>query len=391
MTRAESLIGDYNYPSRYKVGAGRSQELPELCRLRGMKRPLVVTDRGVQGLPWFEPLMGALKKAGLEVFVFADVRSNPLAEEVRHAISFLKENACDGVILLGGGSAMDVGKCVALAANNPGDVLDYEDGAEDVPHAQAANILPMIALPTTAGTGSEVGRAAVIVNERQEKVVIFHPDLQPHDVIADPRLTLGLPATLTAHTGVDAFTHCFEAWCSPGFHPMADGIALEGMRLIKEFLPRAYANGQDLEARTQLIVASSMGATAFQKGLGVVHAISHALGGKLGVHHGLANAIMLPYCMVFNREAIETRCSIVARHLGLAPANFEELLLWVLQFRAELGIPHTLQGVAQMSPDMARTLAPLAKRDASLAGNPKKANEADLEQIMRNALLGNLQ
>ncbi len=380
----------FNYPTRYRLGAGRAQELGALCMERGIRRPLIVTDPGVRSLEWFSALVSRLEREGLDVAVFSDVRSNPVAEEVAAGLSAYRAAKADGVVLIGGGSALDVGKCVALLAGNDGDVFDYEDVGDNWLRVKPEGIAPMIALPTTAGTGSEVGRASVIIDADHVKRIIFHPGMLPPDVIADPELTVGLPPALTAYTGVDAYVHCFEAWCASGYHPMADGIALEGMRLIKEHLPRAVENGADLQARTHLILASSMGAVAFQKGLGVVHAISHALGGKLSVHHGLANAILLPYCMVFNRPVIVARAEILARHLSLEEASFEALLAWTLAFRQTLHIPHTLAGVSGMSEQKARELAPTALRDAALSGNPRPATEDDLEGIMKRALSGDL-
>ena len=385
-----TLHANFNYPSHYRLGAGRASELPSLCFERGIRRPQLVTDPGVRVLPWFDPLVDSLRDEGLEPSVFSELRPNPLGGDVDAGIANYREGDCDGIVLIGGGSAMDVGKCIALMVNNPGHVFDYEDVGDNWKRADAQKIAPMIALPTTAGTGSEVGRASVIINEKREKKIIFHPQMQPADVIADPELTCGLPPALTAFTGVDAYVHCFEAWCAQGYHPMADGIALEGMRLISQHLPRAVKNGQDVEARTHMILASSMGATAFQKGLGVVHAISHALGGKLNVHHGLANAILLPYCMIFNRDVIEERCTIVARHLGLNDPSFSGLLAWTLELRDQLGVPHTLQGVDGMNSEKAQELAPLALCDAALGGNPRPATEAELAQIMLDALEGNM-
>lgn len=379
----------FNYPCHYRLGAGRAQEIAMLCHDRGIARPLVVTDAGVQGLAWFGPLVQQLMDAGLLPFVFSAVRPNPLAMDVENGLGAYRGHNADGFILVGGGSPLDVGKCIALLAHNPGTLFDYEDIGDNYKRADGKKIPPMIAVPTTAGTGSEVGRASVIINERSEKKIIFHPQMQPPVVVADPLLTQALPAHLTAFTGIDAYVHCFEAYCATGYHPMADGIALEGMRLIAEFLPRAVVNGSDIEARTNMLLASSMGATAFQKGLGVVHAISHALGGKLNVHHGLANAILLPYCMAFNRDAIEQRCARVASHIGIKP-NYEALFEWTLRFREEVGIPHTLAAVDGMKEDTPEMLAPLAKIDPALGGNPKDASEADLAQIMRNALYGKL-
>lgn len=384
-----TLHTNFNYPCRYRLGQGRASELGALCFERGIRRPLIVSDSGIVDLPWFRELAAKLRGEGLESRVFSDLRPNPLGRDVDAGVQSYKEGDCDGVLLIGGGSAMDVGKCVALMVGNPGSVFDYEDVGDNWTRVDPEQIPPMIALPTTAGTGSEVGRASVIIDEKDEKKIIFHPQMQPGDVIADPELTRGLPPALTAYTGVDAYVHCFEAWCATGYHPMADGIALEGMRLIAEHLPRAVKDGDDIEARTHMILASSMGATAFQKGLGVVHAISHALGGKLNVHHGLANAILLPYCMVFNRPAIEERCERVARHLGLEP-SFEALLAWTLEMRATLGVPHSLKDVAGMSPEKAKELAPLALKDAALGGNPRAVSEAELAQLMVDAFEGRI-
>ena len=381
---------NFNYPVRYRLGAGRVTELAGLCKDRGMLRPLIVTDPHVKDLKWFGPVIEQLERAELEPVVFSDLRPNPVGDDVDRGVALYREAGCRGVILIGGGSAMDVGKCIALLAENEGSVFDYEDIGDNYLRADESKIAQMIAIPTTAGTGSEVGRASVIINKAHEKKIIFHPRMQPGDVIADPELTVGLPAPLTAYTGMDAYVHCFEAFCAKGYHPMADGIALEGMRLIKNYLPRAVAYGADIQARTHMILASSMAATAFQKGLGVVHAIAHALGGKLDGHHGLLNSILLPYCMVFNRDVISERCMIIARHLGVSQPSFEALLEWTLDMRTDLGIPHTLEAIPGMSNQKAAELAPLALADAALSGNPKPATIGDLEQIMRSALAGSL-
>lgn len=381
---------NFNYPCHYRLGAGRAAELADLCKERGITRPLVVTDPGVRALPWFPPIIDSLMAAGLHVMIFSDVRPNPLGTDVEAGLVAYRDHDANGVVLIGGGSALDAGKCVALLAHNPGSVFDYEDVGDNYKRADASKIPPMIALPTTAGTGSEVGRASLVINERQEKKVIFHPKMQPADVISDPELTVGLPPHLTAFTGLDAYVHCFEAFCVPAYHPMADGIALEGMRLVAEYLPRAVEDGTDLEARTNMLLASSMGATAFQKGLGAVHAISHALGGKLDVHHGLANAIVLPYVMMLNRKDIEGRCAIVARHIGVDVASFDGLMEWTLRMRQSLGVPHTLADVDQMDETMAEHLAPLAFVDPSLGGNPTPTRPEDLAATMKHALSGKL-
>lgn len=381
---------NFNYPCHYRIGAGRIKELGALCKERGITRPLVATDPVVRNLPWFAPVVEDLSAQGLATAIFSDVRPNPVGRDVEAGVSAYRAHQADGLILVGGGSAVDVGKCIALLADNPGTVFDYEDVGDNYKRADGKRIPPMIAIPTTAGTGSEVGRASLIINEQNEKKIIFHPKMQPPDVIADPELTVGLPKDLTAFTGVDAYVHSFEAFCVPSYHPMADGIALEGIRLISEYLPRAVKNGSDLEARTHMLIASSMGATAFQKGLGVVHAISHSLGGKLNVQHGMANAILLPYCMMHNRETILDRTAAIARHLQLKNASFDGLLEWTLSMRESLGIPHTLAVVPGMSEEAADRLAPLALVDPSLSGNPRPTTEAQLAQIMKNALSGAL-
>lgn len=382
--------GNYHFPVSVRLGAGKRHELPDHCIRSGIHRPLIVTDPGVRALGWFEPLVRELQGEGLDVAVFMDLKSNPVEPDVIAGVSAYRAHDADGVILLGGGSAIDVGKCVALMVEHPGSVFDYEDVGDNWTRVNADKIPPMIALPTTAGTGSEVGRASVVATAQGEKKIIFHPAMQPPLVLADPELTVDLPAFLTAATGLDAFVHCFEAFCARGYHPMADGIALEGMRLVATYLPRAHCEPTDIEARTHMLLASTMGATAFQKGLGVVHAISHALGGKLDVHHGLANAILLPYCMVFNRLVIEERCRRVAKTLDLNDPGFDSLLAWVLAFRKQLLVPHTLSGINGMDEKAASDLAPLAKIDAALSGNPQEVSVSELEQIMRAAFLGDL-
>lgn len=387
--------GDFNYPSRYRIGAGRRAELAGVCRELGIARPLVVTDPGLRALDWFAPIEASLSDAGLAVAVFSEVAPNPASDDVDAGVAAARAHDADGCLAIGGGSALDVGKCIALLARNPGGILDYEDVGDNWRRADAARMLPTIALPTTAGTGSEVGRAAVILDPRDHgKKIVFHPDMQPDAVIADPELTLGLPPGLTASTGMDALAHCFEAWCAPGYHPMADGIALEGMRLIDRFLPRAFADGGDLEARTHMLMAASMGATAFQKGLGLVHALSHPVGGVAGIHHGTLNAIFQPYVMIHNRAAIEGRMPRVASALGLPGAGgsdgaaFEAVLEWTLALRRRLALPEDLAGRIDEArvPEIVR----LAARDPSLATNPKPCSETEIEDVLRRTIVGEL-
>ena len=384
----ESIAGQFNYPSAYRIGAGRVRELAAVCRERGITRPLVVTDPGITGLDWFPPILDALRADGLEPTVFSEIDANPAVAHVEAGVAAARDHRADGCVLIGGGSAMDAGKCVALLADNPGGVLDYEDVGDSWKQADAARVLPSIAIPTTAGTGSEVGRAAVILDPSDHnKKIIFHPAMQPDAVLADPELTLGLPPRLTAATGMDALAHCFEAYCAPGYHPMADGIALEGMRLIAENLVAAYDDGANLAARTHLLMAASMGATAFQKGLGLIHALSHPVGGVTGVHHGTANAIFQPYVMVHNRAVIEERMPRVAQALGIA-SGFDAVLDWTVALRERLGLPGDLSGVVDEAqiPDLVR----MASEDPSLATNPKACTLAEIEDVLQRTIAGEL-
>ncbi|MEM6996172.1 MAG: iron-containing alcohol dehydrogenase [Myxococcota bacterium] len=384
--------GNFNYPSAYRIGAGRVAELAEVCGSLSMRRPLVVTDAGVANLPWFSRLLETLRAGELDYAVFSDVHENPGAADVDAGVALFREGARDGIVLVGGGSPMDVGKCVALLANNPGTVFDYEDVGDNWTRADPDAVVPMVAIPTTAGTGSEVGRASVVVDARDHaKKIIFHPKMQPAAVIADPELTVGLPPFVTAATGMDALAHAFEAFCAPGYHPMADGIALEGMRLVKENLPRVFADGSDLEARTQMMMAASMGATAFQKGLGMVHSLSHPLGGATGIHHGLANAIFLPYVMVFNRPTIEAKMERLARFLELREGGFDGVMNWLLDLRKSLALPHTLaEADVGFTEAMASKLAPLAAADPSQGTNPRDASVEQLRDVFLAAFRGTL-
>ena len=384
-----SIEGRFHYPSAYRIGAGCIRTLPALCRERGLLRPLVVSDPGLVALDWFAAIPEALRSEGLAPALFAAIDANPSVRHVEAGVDRARTHGADGVVLVGGGSAMDVGKCVALLVDNPGTVLDYEDVGENWRLGDPAKVLPSIAVPTTAGTGSEVGRAAVIVDPADHaKKIVFHPAMQPDAVLADPELTLGLPPGLTAATGMDALAHCFEAYCAPGYHPMADGIALEGMRLVGLHLVRAFDDGADLEARTHLLMAASMGATAFQKGLGLIHALSHPVGGVTGLHHGTANAIFQPYVMIHNRPVIEERMPRLARTLDLRRADFDAVLDWTLTLRARLGLPADLAGV--VSEAQIPALVRMASEDPSLATNPKPCSSAEIESVLRRTIEGRL-
>lgn len=383
------IFSDFNFPTDYRIGAGRVSELPQACQKMGIQRPLVITDPGLASLDWFSEILATLRNREIDFRVFSEIDANPSSVHVETGLAACASHQADGCILIGGGSAMDTGKCIALLADNPGSILDYEDIGDNWKRADAARILPTIAVPTTAGTGSDVGRAAVILDPLDHrKKIIFHPQLMPDLVIADPELTHGLPPRLTAATGMDALAHCFEAYCAPAYHPMADGIALEGMRLIHDNLVTAFEDGSDTAARTHLLMAASMGATAFQKGLGLIHALSHPIGGVTGLHHGTANAILQPYVMVHNRTVIEQKMPRLARILGLESETFEGILEWTLALRARLSLPHTLDGIIEE--DMISRLVPMAAADPTLATNPKPCSHVDLERVLRNALQGNL-
>ncbi|WP_346017035.1 iron-containing alcohol dehydrogenase [Pseudenhygromyxa sp. WMMC2535] len=386
-------VGKFNYPTPYRIGPGRARELPDACRELGIERPLIVTDPGLVTMHWFADIERNLSRpADLDAKVFSKLRPNPSGEDVAAGVAAYRAHGADGLVLVGGGSALDVGKCIALMVDNPGEVFDYEDVGDNWTKIDPSKVPAKIAVPTTAGTGSEVGRASVITDPSHNKKIIFHPKMMPELVIADPELTFGLPPRLTAATGMDALAHCFEAYCAPGYHPMADGIALEGMRLIKDNLPKVFADGRDVEARTHMLMAATMGATAFQKGLGLVHALSHPLGGALDVHHGTANAIFLPYVMVYNREAIADKMDALARWLELpvASSGFDAVLGWMIALRRDLGMPHTLEGVQGFSEDVARRLAPLAVEDPSMGGNPVPAGVLECERVFLKALVGDL-
>ena len=383
------IQGQFNYPSAYRIGAGRVRELASVCRDLGITRPLVVTDPGILALDWYEPILDALRADGLVAAVFADIDANPAVAHVEAGVEAARAHRADGCVLLGGGSAMDAGKCVALLVDNPGSVLDYEDVGDNWKRADGKRVLPSVAIPTTAGTGSEVGRAAVILDPRDHnKKIIFHPAMQPDAVVADPELTLGLPPGLTAATGMDALAHCFEAYCAPGYHPMADGIALEGMRLLAENLVAAFDDGSNLAARTHLLMAASMGATAFQKGLGLIHALSHPVGGVTGLHHGTANAIFQPYVMRHNRPVIEARMPRLAGALGLEGEGFDAVFDWTVALRDRLGLPRDLADV--VAEDQIPDLVQMASEDPSLATNPKPCTLAEIEDVLRRAIAGDL-
>ena len=386
----KTLTGKWNYPTTVWAGPGRIRELADACRALGIRRPLLVTDRGLKDAAMVKAALAANEAAGVPTALFAEVKGNPVEANVTDGLAAYRAHGADGVIAFGGGSGLDAGKAIAFMSGQNRPIWDFEDIGDWWTRADPAGIAPVVAVPTTAGTGSEVGRASVITNEQtHEKKIIFHPKMLPGIVISDPELTVGLPAHVTAATGMDAFVHCFEAYCAPGFHPMADGIALEGMRLIAEYLPRAVRDGSDIEARANMLAAASMGAAAFQKGLGAVHSIAHPLGAVYDLHHGLANAVLLPYVMAHNRAAVAGRMEVLGRILGLADPSFDGVMRWLLDFRASLGIPHSL-AEAGVPADRAEEIGRMAERDPSTGGNPMPIDAAALTGVFLAAHAGRL-
>jgi alcohol dehydrogenase len=383
------LRGNWNYPTSVRFGAGRIAELAEAVRSAGMRRPLLVTDPRLAAMPMVADAAAALDAAGLPCAVFSDVRPNPVAANVEAGLRALKGGGHDGVVAFGGGSALDVGKVIAFMAGQTRPMWDFEDVGDWWTRADPSGIAPVVAVPTTAGTGSEVGRAGVITDEATHaKKVIFHPRMMPAIAICDPELTAGMPPAVTAGTGMDAFAHCLEAYCGPFYHPLADGIAVEGMRLVKDSLARAVRDGGDLEARAHMMTAALMGATAFQKALGAVHALSHPVGALHDTHHGMTNAVFMPYVLVFNRPAIENRIARLAAYLGL-PARFDAFLDFVLDLREETGVPHALPGLG-VDASHADRIAAMAPHDPTAGGNPIPLDERGARQIFIAALEGKL-
>jgi len=387
---APAIRGNWNFPTKVRFGAGRIAELPDACKELGMKRPLIVTDPGLAALPMIKDALAACEKAGLGVAVFSDIKSNPNGKNVEDGLKVLRAGKHDGVVAFGGGSALDAGKAIALMSGQKRPIWDFEDVGDNWLRVDPAGVAPIIAVPTTSGTGSEVGRVSVITKEdTHQKKLIFHPKVQPSIVIDDPALTIGLPPKITAATGMDALAHCFEAYCAPGYHPMADGVALEGMRLIKEWLPIAFRDGKNLEARSHMMAAATMGATAFQKGLGAIHSLSHPVGAVYDTHHGLTNAVVMPYVMQFNRQAIEEKMTRLAAYLGLKNPGYQAVLDWVLALRKEIGIPHTLKDIG-VGTDKLDSLSQEAFNDPSTGGNPVPAGVPEMKQMFIASIEGRL-
>ena len=379
---------DWNYPTQIAVGAGRIQELSEHCLALGIRAPLLVTDPGLASLPMVTAIHAACIEAGLSIQCFSDIQANPTDDNVVAGVDAFHKGEHDGVIAFGGGSALDAGKAIAFLSGQDRPLWDFDDAADNWTRAKEDGIAPIIAVPTTAGTGSEVGRVSVITDTiGNRKRFIFHPRILPSVVILDPELTVTLPAHLTAATGMDALSHNLEAYCAPGFHPMADGIALEGIRRVQQYLPRAVTNGQDLDARTQLLVASTMGATAFQKGLGAMHALAHPLGALYHAHHGLLNAILMPYVLHANRSAIEPRLIHLARTLNLSDPSFDAFFDWVINLQQEIGIPPRLLDIGIDTTD-AEHIGQRAVEDPTAPTNPINFIASQYSALFLNAVNG---
>ncbi|HAT7874126.1 TPA: iron-containing alcohol dehydrogenase [Legionella pneumophila] len=381
----QSLIVIWNYPTRILVGAGRINELAKACRELGMNAPLLVTDPGLASSLMVSKVIQQAQASGLRTGLFCQIKTNPTGDNVMNGVCAFKAGQHDGVIAFGGGSALDAGKAIALMVGQDRPLWDFEDVGDNWTRVNVSAMAPVLAIPTTAGTGSEVGRASVITDaEKQVKKIIFHPKMLPAMVILDPELTVGLPKLLTAATGMDALSHCLEAYCSNYYHPMAEGIALEGIRLIKENLIQAYKDGSDLEARTHMLVASAMGATAFQRGLGAMHALAHPLGAIYDIHHGRLNAVLMPYVLLANRSEIENKIERLANYLSIAN-GFDGFLDWIEQMRLELGIENTLSQLGIDHSQIDR-LAKMATEDAAAASNTVLFTFEQYKELLSKAI-----
>ncbi len=388
MTEEFSLSGDWNYPTHVRFGVGRIGELAQCCNSLGMTRPLLVTDPGLADRDIVKDAAAANDADGLPTSVFSDIKPNPVGQNISDGLRAFHEGGHDGVIAFGGGSAMDAGKTIAFMAGQKRALWDFEDVGDNWKRAETDAIAPVIAVPTTSGTGSEVGRATVVIDEdTKTKKILFHPRMLPELVICDPALVTGLPAHLTAATGMDALAHCLEAFSVNAYHPMADGIALEGLRLVHDWLAVAFEDGNNLEARAHMMAAAAMGATAFQKGLGAIHSLSHPVGAVFDTHHGLTNAVFTPYVLVFNRTAIEDKMEMLARFIGLKKPSFKAVLDWTLELRQRFDIVHTAAELG-VAPDRLDDISDMAAKDPTAPTNPVKAGVKEMRQILDAAMEG---
>ena len=379
---------DWNYPTTMWVGENRIKDISLACKTLNIKRPLLVTDSDLANS---EIVKKTLEHLNISAEIYSNVKGNPTGTNVIEGVNFYKKKNCDGVIAFGGGSGLDVGKAIAFMSGQTLSIWEFEDIGDNWKKANSDNIAPIIAVPTTAGTGSETGRASVILNEETGvKKIIFHPKFLPSIVILDPMLTVGLPPQITAATGMDALAHNLEAYCAPGFHPMADGIALEGIKLIKDWLLEAVSNGSNVEARMNMLTAASMGSTAFQKGLGAIHSLSHPINALNNIHHGLSNAIFMPYVLTFNKDKIESKIIKICKYLEFEEKSFEAFLKWVLNLRKDLNIPHKLSEVIDEKDFDLDRLSKLALDDPSTGGNPKKLNLNDMKIMYQHSMSGEL-
>ena len=382
---------NWNYPTTMWVGENRIKDITLACKTLSISKPLFVTDSGLSKSYIVLNTINILKNNNLSVGLFSNITGNPTGKNVNKGVTCYKENDCNGVIAFGGGSALDVGKAIAFMSGQNLPLWDFEDVGNNWTKANYEKISPIIAVPTTAGTGSETGRASVILNEETGvKNIIFHPKILPSIVILDPVLTVGLPANITAATGMDALAHNLEAYCAPGFHPMADGIALEGMRLINKWLLEAVKNGKNLEARMNMLTAASMGSTAFQKGLGAIHSLSHPVNALNNIHHGLSNAIFMPYVLTFNKDVIEEKIIKICDYLELKDRSFDGFINWILDLRKKLDIPHKLSDVIKKDDLQLGRLSKMALEDPSTGGNPKILTEADMKIMYEHSMSGKL-
>ncbi len=384
------MKSNWNYPTTVWVGNNRIIEINSACKSLKIKKPLFVTDKDLVGLDFVKNIIKIIEKEFKNLNIFSNFSGNPNGENVDEGVKEFKKNNCDGVIAFGGGSGLDVGKAIAFMSGQTRPIWDFEDIGDYWKRANNDNIAPIIAVPTTAGTGSETGRASAIINnETGVKKIIFHPKFLPSIVILDPVLTLDLSPRLTAATGMDALAHNLEAFCAPGFHPMADGIAIEGIRLTKKSLMTAVKDGKNLEARSDMLAAASMGSTAFQKGLGAIHSLSHPVNAQFNLHHGLSNAIFMPYVLTYNKKFIEKRIVSICDFLGLKK-NFKSFLDWILELRKELNIPHALSEVISEDKFDLEMLSKMALEDPSTATNPRLLNLEDMKKLYDHSMKGNL-
>ena len=380
---------NWNYPTTMWVGENRINDIAIACKSLGITKPLLVTDKGLVDSDIVKNTLSILKIQNINTKLYSNVVGNPTGKNVNEGVESFKKNNCNGVIAFGGGSGLDVGKAVAFMSGQTLPIWDFEDKGDNWTKANSDKIAPIIAVPTTAGTGSETGRASVILNEETGvKNIIFHPKLLPSIVILDPVLTIGLPPKLTAATGMDALAHNLEAYCAPNYHPMADGIALEGMKLINKWLLKAVNNGSNIEARMNMITAASMGSTAFQKGLGAIHSLSHPVNALNNVHHGLSNAIFMPYVLTFNKDVIEDKIIKLCDYLEFKDRSFDGFINWILELRKKLNIPHKLSDVIDEKDFELDRLSKMALNDPSTGGNPKKLTEADMKLMYQNSMSG---